>query len=66
MSAIDPVARLRAIGGVLARRRPSVLVATVTLFEAVLAATDHDLATERAPTAPVTLIAEIPPGEGVE
>ena len=55
---MDPVARLWAIGGVLARRRPAVVVATITLFEAALAAADLDVATERAPTAPVTLTAE--------
>ncbi len=58
MSAIDPVARLRAIGGVLARRRPAVLAATITLLEAVLAAADLDPAAGRMPTAPVTLTAE--------
>jgi hypothetical protein len=58
MSAMDPVARLRAIGGVLARRRPAVLTATITLLEAVLAAAQLDLAAGRAPTAPVALTAE--------
>jgi hypothetical protein len=32
MSAMDPVARLRAIGGVLVRRRPAVLAAINTLL----------------------------------
>lgn len=60
MSAMDPVARLRAIGGVLARRRPAVLAATISLLEAVLAAAQPDLAAARAPTAPapVALTAE--------
>src|SRR6185436_11131170 len=58
MSAMDPVARLRAIGGVLARRRPAVLAAIITLLEAVLAAAELDLAAGRAPTAPVALTAE--------
>jgi len=58
MSAMDPVARLRAVGGLLARRRPAVLAAIVTQLEAVLAAADLDLAAGRAPTAPVALTAE--------
>jgi hypothetical protein len=58
MSAMDPVARLRTIGGVLARRRPAVLAATITLLEAVLEAADLDPAAGRMPTAPVTLTAE--------
>src|SRR5262249_51272859 len=58
MSTTDPVARLRAIGGVLARRRPAVLAAMVTQLEAVLAAAELDLAAGRAPTAPVALTTE--------
>jgi hypothetical protein len=57
MSAMDPVARLLAIGGILARRRPAVLAAIITLLEAVLAAADLDLAAGRAPTVPVALTA---------
>ena len=58
MSAMDPVARLRAIGGVLARRRPAVLAAMIALLEAALAAANLDLAAGRMPTAPVVLTAE--------
>ena len=58
MSAMDPVARLRAIGGVLDRRQPAALAAMITQLEAVLAAAELDLAAGRAPTAPVALTAE--------
>jgi hypothetical protein len=54
----DPVARLRAIGGVLARRRPAVLAAVIAFLEAVLAAANLDPAAGRMPTAPVVLTAE--------
>lgn len=54
----DLVARLHVLGIVLARRMPVVLAATVTLLESVLEAAGIDTASERLPTAPVTLTAE--------
>jgi len=58
MSATDALTRLRAIAGILAQRVPAVLTATTTLLESVLEATNRPSATERMPTAPVTLTAE--------
>ena len=58
MSATDPVARLRAVGGGLLRRRPAALAAMIALLEAVLAAANLDPAAARIPTAPVGLTAE--------
>ena len=58
MGAMESVTRLRAIGGVLARWRPAVRTATITLLEAVLEAADLDLAAGRMPMAPVALTAE--------
>jgi hypothetical protein len=55
---MEPIARLRAIGNVLARRMPAMLAATTSLLESVLAAANQDSATERMPTAPVALTAE--------
>jgi hypothetical protein len=58
VSATDSLARLRALGNVLARRMPIVLTATIALLESVLEAANLHIATERMPTAPVTLTAE--------
>jgi hypothetical protein len=58
MSAMDPITRLRAIGNILARRTPAVLVATTSLLESVLEAANLDIATEPMPSAPVALTGE--------
>ena len=58
MSAAEPLTRLRAIAGVLARRMPVVLTATTTLLESVLEAAGLGSAAERRPTGPVALTAE--------
>lgn len=58
MSATDSLARLRAIAGILARRMPVVLTATITLLESVLEATDLGITAERMPMAPVALTVE--------
>jgi len=54
----DPLTRLRVVGAVLARKAPVVLTAMISLLESMLEAAGLDIATERMPTAPVTLTAE--------
>ncbi len=54
----DPIARLRAVGNILARRGPGVLAAATALLESVLQATDQHSAADQMPTTPGVLTAK--------